>query len=153
MCRDTWKAIQSKVFSYLFHIKWDVTLVSRASVGWVIPVSQVLRYWGSLGKLGSNTPNHIQGHTKRNPKTSAPHLTSSEVLPLCQSHLRVQLYLSYWYFSIRAIWGKNRAQIPPNHIKWHMKSNVVIRTKYPKSWPCHSELNYKFHIKWGLTQM
>ena len=116
----------------------QITLASRASVRWVIPVSQVLKYWGSLGKLGPNTPNHAQGHMKRNPKTSAPHLTSNEVLLLCQSHLRVQLYLSYGYLSIRAIWG-NRAQIPPNHIKWHMKSNAVIGTRYPKSWPCHSE--------------
>ena len=116
MSRDTWKAIQSKVFSYLFHIKWDVTLVSRASVGWVIPVSQVLRYWGSLGKLGPNTPNHAQGHTKRNPKTPAPHLTSNEVLLLCQSHLMVQLYLFYGYLSIRAMW-ENRAQIP-HQIIW-----------------------------------
>ena len=137
-CRDTQKAIQSKVFSFLFHIKWDFTLVARASMGWVIPVSQVLRYWGSLGKLGPNTPNHAQGYMKSNPKTSVRHLTSNEVLLLCQGHLRVQLYLSYGCLSIRAIWG-NRAQIPTNHMKSHMKSNAIIGIRYPKSWPCHSE--------------
>ena len=97
-CWDTWK--ESKVFSFLFHIKWDLTLVSRASVDWVIPVSQVLGCWGNLGKLGPNTPNHAQRHTKSNPKTSVPHLTSNEVLLLCQGQLRAQLYLSYGYLSI-----------------------------------------------------
>ena len=69
-----------------------------------------------FGKLGPNTPNHAQGHTKRNPKTPAPHLTSNEVLLLCQSHLMVQLYLFYGYLSIRAMW-ENRAQIP-HQIIW-----------------------------------
>ena len=76
----------------------------------------VTRVWGSLGKLGLNIPNHAQGHSKSNPKTSSPHLTSDDVLLLCQGHLRVQLYLSYWYLSIRGIWG-NRAQILPNPMK------------------------------------
>ena len=39
-------------------------------MGLVIPVSQVLGYWGNLGKLGPNTPNHAQGHMKSNPKSS-----------------------------------------------------------------------------------
>ena len=71
----------------------------------------VLGYLGNLGKLGPNTPNHAQGHSKNNPKTSAPYLTSNHVLLLCQGHLRVQLYLSYGYSSIRSIWG-NWAKYP-----------------------------------------
>ena len=93
---------------------------------------------GQFGYTGPKHPKSCTRNTKRNPKTSAPHLTSNEVLLLCQSHLRVQLYLSYGYLSIKAIWG-NRAQIPSNHMKWHTKSNAVIGTRYPKSWPCHSE--------------
>ena len=56
-------------------------------MGWVLLVSQVLWYWRNLGKLGSNTPNHAQGHTKNNLK--APHLTPNNVFLLCQSYLRV----------------------------------------------------------------
>ena len=55
-------------------------LVSRPSVGLIIPVSQVVRYWGNLGKLGSNTPNDVQGHMKSNPKSSATCFTSNETL-------------------------------------------------------------------------
>ena len=44
-----------------FHIKWDLTLVSRPSKGWVIPISQVLRYWANLGKLGLNTTQSCYG--------------------------------------------------------------------------------------------
>ena len=43
--------------------------MSGPSVGRAVPVSQVLRCWGSLGKLGSNTPNHVQGHMESNPKS------------------------------------------------------------------------------------
>ena len=106
--------------------------------GLIFTFISVLEFWGSLGKLDPNTPNHAQEHIKSNPKTSGSHLTSNEVLLLCESHLRVQSYLSYGYFSIRGF-GKNRAQIPPNHMKWHVKSNSVIEARYPKSWPCHSE--------------
>ena len=55
-------------------------LVFRLSVGGIIPVSQVLRYWGNLGKLGLNTPNHIQGNMKSNSKSSDPYFTSNETL-------------------------------------------------------------------------
>ena len=55
-------------------------LVSRPFVGSVIPVLQVLRHWGNSGKLGSNTPDHVQGHMKINPKSSAPCFTSNETL-------------------------------------------------------------------------
>ena len=89
----------SKIFSFLFHIKWDFTLVRVE----LYLFSQVLGYCGNLGKLSPNTPNHAQRHTKSNPKTSAPHLKSNEVLLSCQGHLRFQLYLSYGYSSIRAI--------------------------------------------------
>ena len=40
---------------------FDLTLVSRPYVGRITPVSQVLRYWGNLEKLGLNIPNHVQG--------------------------------------------------------------------------------------------
>ena len=63
----------SKVFSSLFHIKWDLTLVSGPSVCRAIPVSQILGCWGNLGKLGPNTPNHAQGHMESSPRSSAPH--------------------------------------------------------------------------------
>ena len=53
-------------------------LVSRPTVGRAIPVSQVHSYWGNLGKLGPNTPNHVQGHMKGNSKPSASCLTSNE---------------------------------------------------------------------------
>ena len=56
------------------------------------------------------------GHMKSNPKSAAPYLTSNESLLLFQGHLRVLLYLSYWYLKIRAIWI-NRAQIPQNRMK------------------------------------
>ena len=119
--------------------------MSRTSVGWVIPVSQVLRYWGILGKLCPSTLNHLQRHTKSNPKTSSPHLTLNEVLLLCQGHLRVQLYLSYGYLSVRAIWGK-LGQNTPNHVYIHTKSN-------PKFSASHYTLN-EFLLKcqgiWGL---
>ena len=71
---------KSKVFNSLFHIKLDLKLVSRLSVGRIIPVSQVLMYWGNLGKLGPNNPNHVQGYMKSNPKSSAPCFTSNETL-------------------------------------------------------------------------
>ena len=66
-----------KGFNSLFHIKWDLTLVSMPSVGRIAPVSQLLRYWGNNGKLGPNIPNHVQGHMKNNPKSSAPRFTSN----------------------------------------------------------------------------
>ena len=46
-------------------------------MGGAIPASQVLRYWGNLGKLGPNTPNYAQGHMKSSPKSSVPHFTSN----------------------------------------------------------------------------
>ena len=70
----------SKVFSSLFHIKWDLTLVLGPSLGRAIPVSQVLKYWGNLGKLGPDTPNHVQGQMKNTSKSSDPYFTSNETL-------------------------------------------------------------------------
>ena len=35
------------------------------------------RVLGNLGKLGPNTQNHVQGHLKSNPKSSAPCFTSN----------------------------------------------------------------------------
>ena len=60
------------------------------SVDWVLyTISQVLWNCCNLGKLHWNTPNYSQGHMKSNPKSSALHLTSNNVLLLCQGHLRV----------------------------------------------------------------
>ena len=105
-----------------------------------------------LGQFRETGPKYPKSCTKtyeEKSKDFSSSLTFNEVLLLFQSHLRVQLYLSYGYLSIRTIWG-NRAQIPPNHMKWHMKSNAVIGIRYPMSFRV---LNYTFHIKWSLTQM
>ena len=71
---------KSKVFNSLFHIIWDLKLVSRLFVGQRIPVSQVLSYCGNVWKLGLNTPNNVQGHMENNPKFSAPCFTSNQTL-------------------------------------------------------------------------
>ena len=71
---------KSKVFNSLFHIIWDLKLVSRPFVGQRIPVSQVLSYCGNVWKLGLNTPNNVQGHMENNPKFSAPCFTSNQTL-------------------------------------------------------------------------
>ena len=81
-------------------------LVSRHSVVRIIPVSQVLGYWGDLGKLGLNTPNHVQGHMKDNSKSSAPCSTSNETLLKCQGPLWVELYLFLRYSDIEAFLRK-----------------------------------------------
>ena len=112
----------SKVFSSLFHIKWDLTLVSGPSVSWAIAVSQVLGYWGNLGKLGPNTPYYVQEHMKSNPKSSAPCFTSNETLLQCQSPLWGELYLFHWYLGIGAIW-ENWARIP--QITWKIIWKVI----------------------------
>ena len=49
-------------------------------MGQARPVSQVLECWGSLGQLGPNTPNHVQGYMKSNSKSSDPYFTSNETL-------------------------------------------------------------------------
>ena len=101
---------KSKVFNSLFHIKWDLALVSEPSVGWVIPVSQVLRYWGNLGKLGPNTPNHVQGHMKSNPKL----LVSHQIKP-CSS-VRTLFESSYTCFTGSQVLGQF-GEIGPKYSK------------------------------------
>ena len=54
--------------------------MSRPSVGWATPVSQVHRYWRNWGKLGPNIPNHVQGHIKSNPKSLALRFASNKIL-------------------------------------------------------------------------
>ena len=54
--------------------------MSRPSVDQIIPVSLVLRYWGSLEKPCPNAPNLMKGHVKSNPKSSDHYFTSSETL-------------------------------------------------------------------------
>ena len=78
-------------------------LVSRPSVGRILPVSQVLRYRGNLGKLGPNTPHYVQGHMKSNPKCSSACFTSNEALLSCQGPLWVELYLFHRYSSNGAV--------------------------------------------------
>ena len=58
---------------------------------WVefILVSQVLRYWGNLGKLASNTPNEVRGHTHK-------------VIQSFQNHI---LHWMRSYSSVKAILG------------------------------------------------
>ena len=86
-------------------------LVSRPSVGRITSVSQVLRYWGNFAKLGPNTPNHVQGHIKNNPKSSAHCFTSNENLLYCQGCLWIELNLFHRYSGIGAIW-ENWSRIP-----------------------------------------
>ena len=57
-----------------------------------------------LENLGPNTPNHVQGHMKSNPKSLAPCFTSSETLLSCQDPLWVELYQFDMYPGIGAIW-------------------------------------------------
>ena len=68
-------------------------------------------YWGNFKKLGLNTSNHAEGHMKSNPKSSASHFTSNQLLLQSLGSLTVELYLFYRYLGIRAIQG-NWAQIP-----------------------------------------
>ena len=55
----------SKIFSFLFHIKWDFTLVSRVFEGWVIPV-----FPGTwvLGQFGETVPQHPKSCTETHKK-------------------------------------------------------------------------------------
>ena len=104
-------------------------LVSRPSVGRIIPVSQVLRYWGNLGKLGPNTPNHVQGHMKSNPKSSALCFTSKQTLLQCQDPQWVKLYLFHRYQGIGGTLEKLGPNTP-NHVQGHMKSNSKSSDPY-----------------------
>ena len=130
MCRDTKSNPKS---SAPYFTSSETLLLCQGSL-WV-KLNLFHRYLGigDLGefwKLGPSTPNHVQGHIKSNlTKFSGPNLTSNEVLLLCQGHLRVQLYLCYWYSTIRAIWG-NRAQTPPNHVQGHLESNPKSLTPH-----------------------
>ena len=88
-------------------------LVSRPSVGRITPVSQVLRYWGNLGKLGPNTPNHwIKWDL-----TPVPGPCESRAVPVLQ-------VLRYW--------GNLRKLVvnTPNHEQGHMKSNPKTSDPY-----------------------
>ena len=80
MCKDTWKVIQSLQLLVSRQMRPGLTLVSKPSVDRAIPVLQVLGYWDNLGKLDPNPPNHMQGHLKSNPKSSAHCFTSNETL-------------------------------------------------------------------------
>ena len=127
-------------------------------MGWVIPVSQVLGYWGNLGKLDQNTPNYVQGHTESNPKFSGSYFTSNETLLQCQGPLWVDLYLFNSYSGIRAIW-ENWVQIPQimcrdtikvmqsflHHILHWMRSYTSAEAIWGLSFTC-------FGVLWVLGQ-
>ena len=95
-CEETHEK-ESKFFRSLFHVKWGLTLVSRLSVGWVIPVSWVLGYLGNLGRLGPNTPNHAQRHQKQSKVfSSSISISSDEILLLCQGDLGDSVIPALW---------------------------------------------------------
>ena len=106
-------------------------LVSRPSVGRITPVSQVLRYWGNLGKLGPNTPNHVQGHLQSILKSLAPCFDSNETLLQCQGPVRAELYLFYRYSGIGAISG-NWSWIPQimSRVTWKVMQRLQIRISH-----------------------
>ena len=97
-----------------------ITRLSRRSVGRIIPVYRYLGLGAIFGKLGPNTPNHVQGHMKNNPKSSAPCFTSNETLLYCQGPLWVELYLLHRNSGIRAIWG-NGFEFPKSCVRTHEK--------------------------------
>ena len=100
-------------------------------MGQIISVSQVLRYWSNLGKLGPNTPNHVQGHLKSNPKSSAPCYTSNGTLLLHHYPLWVELYLFHWESGIGSIWG-NWVRIPQIMCteKWKVIQSLQLLVSY-----------------------
>ena len=75
-------------------------------------------------KLGSNTPNHLQGHTKSYPMSSAPHLTSNNVLLLYEGHLRLVVATCLRGFQALGRFG----EIGPKHSQ--IKSYEVTYEKY-----------------------
>ena len=90
-------------------------------MGRAIPVSQVPAYWGNLGKLGSNTPNHVQGHKKNNPSLQL--LVSHQMRPCCSA--RALCELSYTCFTATWVLGQfgKLALNTPNHVQGHKKNN------------------------------
>ena len=60
---------ESTIFNTTFHNKGDFSLGARLSEGGFIPVS---RYFGNLGKLGPDKPNHKLEHMKSNSKSPTP---------------------------------------------------------------------------------
>ena len=107
-----WHKKKSEVFNFLSLIKWDLILVSRPTVGRAIPVSQVHSYWGNLGKLGPNTPNHVQGHMKV--IQSLQLLVSHQMRP--HSSVRALCGLSYTCFTGTRVLGQF-GETGPKHPK------------------------------------
>ena len=60
---------------------------------------------GQLGETRSKYPKSCTRTHEKESKDFSSSLASNEVLLSRQSHLRVHLYLSYGYLSIRSIWG------------------------------------------------
>ena len=87
-------------------------LVSKPSVGRIIPVSQVLMYWGNLGKLGPNNPNHVQGYMKS--IQSLQLLVSHQMRPY--SSVRALCGSSYTCFTGTRVLGKF-GEIRPEYTK------------------------------------
>ena len=77
-------------------------LMSRPSVGEIIPISQVLRYWGNLGKLDLNTPNHLQ--RQMNVIQSLKFLVSHQMRHY--STVRALCGLSYTCFTVTWVLGE-----------------------------------------------
>ena len=87
-------------------------LVSRPSVGRIIPVSQVLRYWGNLGKLGPNP--QIMWKARTQVIQSLQFLVSHQIIRPYSSVRRTH-GLNYTCFTGTRVLGKfwgNWAQIP-----------------------------------------
>ena len=104
-------------------------LVSRPSLGRIIPVSQVLRYRGNLGKLVPNTPNHTQGHMKSNTKSSALCFTTNQTLLQCQGPLWVELYLFHRYLGIGQF-GEIGPKYPKSCAGTHEKESKVFSSLF-----------------------
>ena len=74
-------------------MKWGLTLVSRNSEIKVIYLFYEYSAWKQFGETSLNNSNQVQGHTERNPGSSALHFISNKTLLLGKGHLIVELYL------------------------------------------------------------
>ena len=99
-----------KVFNSLFDIRWDLMLVFRLSVGGIIPVSQVLRYWGNLGNWAWIPQITFRETWKVIQSLQILILHQMRPYSSAKALLWGELYLFHRYSGMRAIWG-NLAQI------------------------------------------
>ena len=80
-----------------FHIRWSLIQVWRPSESRFIPVLVFLENWGKSSKLHPNIPNHGQGDTESDSKSSANYFTSNEPLVKCKAIKSFDFYL-FWSF-------------------------------------------------------